>query len=488
MTAFERLRALPARGKALAAGLLLAACGAVAIALFLSRDASVALFAEPLRPEQVAEIAERLASWNVAFTPLSDNVRVDARQRNALLLRLSMAGVPHAHVATSQEALQKAGPLTPQSVLDAERQEGLAGDLQLALRGVAGIEDARVMLADDRPNIFTDEAPRPATASVRLTLRPGATLSRDALGGIRAFVAGAVSGLDAKRVALLDDRGVPLAETASSTNEAVDLQASLQSALDAAFGSDATIVRVRVAYDGRQHEVHDARREPLGAQAIVASHADERYANDKKRYTKSTATEDHGSTLHEERTSLAPGATEHISVAVLVDAARRLDPLKIREIAVAAAGLEARRGDTVSVEAVPFRRIAQKPETLQTTMLGYAASFGPALLFLGGALVALRIVARPALDLATSLNSRATLRSIRASADGLSPAQVRATLSNEPPHTVAAVLSGLSSSTAAAVLESYDPETRGAIVRYMSQPMTPLARDAHVLLRSRSVS
>jgi len=68
-------------------------------------------------------------------------------------------------------------------VLDAQQRAGLAGDLELALRGVAGIEDARVMLAGDRPSLFADDAPAPPSASVRLTLRAGTTLSRDALSG-----------------------------------------------------------------------------------------------------------------------------------------------------------------------------------------------------------------------------------------------------------------------------------------------------------------
>ena len=117
---------------------------------------------------------EQLANWNVAFTPLSDNVLVDAGRRNDLLLRLSLAGVPHAHLETSGEALANVGALTPQAVIDAQTRAGLAGDIEAGLRGIAGVDDARVIVAPAVAAEFGDQRAREASASVRLRLRPGA--------------------------------------------------------------------------------------------------------------------------------------------------------------------------------------------------------------------------------------------------------------------------------------------------------------------------
>ena len=464
---------LPARSKALAAGLLVAAIAAAGIAYALGRDARVPLFVEPLRAEQVSEVVERLAAWNVPFVALADNVRVDASRRNDLLLRLSLAGVPHAHVVSSAEALEKAGPLTPQAVLDAEQRAGLAGDLELALRGVAGIEDARVILAPGRPATFADEPPTPTSASVRLTLRSGAAPPRDLLAGVRTFVASAVPGLDPKRVVLLDDRGISLGDESASGDLGTQLETSLQSALDLAFGADATIVRVRVARDARTREVHDVRREPLGGRAIVAATSDERYANEKKRFTRTRADEERGSAVHDERVAVAPGATERISVAILVDAARALDLVKIRELASAAAGLEPQRGDAISVQAVAFRRPSRPVHALAYTALGYAATFAPAGFAIVGVLLAVRWCARP---LGTALAARATAHRATATVAGLAPADVRLRLRGEPPYVVAAVLSELPTPVAAAVLEAYPAAERGEIVRRMATTLPPAAR------------
>ena len=76
---------------------------------------------------------EQLAAWSVPFSPSVDNVTVDASRRNDLLLRLSLAGIPHAHVETTGEALANVGVLTPQAVIDAQTRSGLAGDIEIAL-------------------------------------------------------------------------------------------------------------------------------------------------------------------------------------------------------------------------------------------------------------------------------------------------------------------------------------------------------------------
>ena len=120
---------------------------------------------------------------------------IDVKRRSDLLLRLSMAGVPHAHIESSGEVLSKLGALTPQTVIDAQTRDGLAGDIELGLRGLDGVQDARVIIAPAKPGYFADEASRDASASVRLRLQPDAHLSADAIAGIRRFVAASVPGL-----------------------------------------------------------------------------------------------------------------------------------------------------------------------------------------------------------------------------------------------------------------------------------------------------
>lgn len=258
----RRWQTLPGRTRTVAAGAASLAIAASVLLAVFAHPSRTALFIAPLHAEQLAEVQERLASWNVAFSPTADNVVVDASKRNELLLRLSMAGVPHAHVDTSGELLGKLGALTPQAVIDEQTRDGLAGDIELALRGIDGVQDARVIVAPAKAGDFADESSAQASASVRLRMIDGARLSGDAVAGVRAFVAASVAGLDAKNVTILDDRGIALEETPGS-DQGGELQRSLQSALDDALGNGAAIVRVHVEYDRRTITSKDVRRTPV---------------------------------------------------------------------------------------------------------------------------------------------------------------------------------------------------------------------------------
>jgi type III secretory pathway lipoprotein EscJ len=480
----ERWRALGSRSRALVLGLLLAAAGAALLTFAFGRDERTPLFAAPLRPEQVAEVAQRLAEWNVAFIAGGDNLRVDARHRNELLLRLSLAGLPHPHRATSSETLEKAGPLVPQSVLDAQQREGLAGDLAAALRGLDGVDDAQVIIAAPRAAAFADETAAPVSAGVRLSLRAGARLTPERIAGIRQFVADGVPGLHADHVALLDDRGAALDDGPPASDDPAAMQASLQSALDEAFGSGATIVRVRLERDPRGRELHSLRRAPLGGAPVASSGLDERYANGKKLYAKRSSAEDRGSDVREERTEIPPGGLDRVSVAVAVDAARGLDVEKIRSLAGATLGLVDGR-DVLRVEAVPFARAGRAAASPVSVALGLAATFVPPALLALALAYAARAGARPLERALETLSRRVLLaRETRAQreAAGLAPARVRGALRDEPPHAAAAIISALPAATATAVLELYPPEERAAIVRRMQRAASPAVPDYESVL------
>jgi len=485
MGLLQRWRALAPRSRWLALGLVVAALGAGAFAWALQRDARVPLFAAPLRPEQVAEVAQRLAEWNVAFIAIADNVRVDARRRNELLLRLSLAGLPHPHRPTSSETLEKAGPLVPQSVLDAQQREGLAGDLAAALRGLDGVEDAQVIIAAPRAAAFADETSAPVSAGVRISLRPGASLTPERIAGIRQFVADGVPGLEPAHVALLDDRGSALDAPPAASDDAATLQGSLQSALDEAFGASATIVRVRLERDPRARQLNSLRRAPLPGATVASASLDEQYSNDKKRYIRRRLDEDRGSDVREERTDIPAGGLDRVSVAIAVDAARDLDLNKIRSLAAATLGLVDGR-DVLRVESVPFARAAPNGAAPVWAVLGLLGTFVPPLLIAAALVVAVRTGARPLERAVETITRRVLLaREARGERDAahIAPARVRGALRDEPPHAAAAIISALPAATATAVLELYPPEERAAIIRRMQRAASPAVPDYESVLR-----
>jgi flagellar M-ring protein FliF len=470
----------PARAVTGAALVLLAAIAVLwAVASHPSR---VALFATALHPEQLGEVEERLASWNVAFTPLADNVVVDAGRRNDLLLRLSLAGVPHAHVQTTGEALAGVGVLTPQAVIDAQTRAGLAGDIEAGLRGIEGVDDARVIVAPAKTAEFADESSREASASVRVRLRTGSRLSREAVAGIRGFVAAGVPGLTPEHVTILDDRGIALDDQDTGA-DAGDLQASLQTALDAAFGEGATVVRVHAEYSSERNSERDVRRAPLGGAAIAHAGRVESFDDAGKRYRRRDETEDRGSETHELVSESRGGAIRRLSTAVFLDVARGLDAGKVRDLAGATVGYDAARGDSLVVQAVDFRHERTARKDAWWLLYGAVVPLLPVLVVAGAVLLAARTALPGLTALLRAVVERAAVDRTAKAVAGFAPARVRSVLAHEPPHAAAAIISALPAATAAAVLDLYPPHEREAIVKRMARPHSPLIGDAAELLR-----
>ncbi len=465
------------------------AIGAMAVAIggiLFGRASRATLFAQALYPEQLTEVEEQLAGWNVPFTLTADNVVVDAARRNDLLLRLSLAGVPHQHLFSTSEAMAGIGVLTPQSVVDAQTRAGLSGDIEAGLRGIDGVDDARVIVALSKPAEFADDKAQNASASVRLRLRAGTRLSHEAVTGIRAFVAASVPQLRPSRVTILDDRGFALADDAGAGDAAADLQRSLQSALDGAFGDGAAIVRVRAEFDGSQYSERDVRRAPLGAQAIAAVRRSESYDGSGKRYRHVEQGEDRGSETRELVSRVPPGTIKRVSTAVFVDATRALDLAKVRELAAATVGYDARRGDTLAVEAVDFRSAPVARKDVWWLLYGAIVPLAPAVILTIGLVACTRVALPPVVALVRELAERAMLARTSKAAEGFAPGRVRSMLEREPPHAAAAIISALPAATATAVLDLYPPHEREAIVSRMQRRHSPLLEDAQELLRPRA--
>ncbi len=280
-------------------------------------------------------------------------------------------------------------------------------------------------------------------------------------------------GLDADRVTVVDDRGLALG--GDLADDAGDLQAALQSALDAAFGGGATIVRVRREPLAESRDVRDVRRAALDG-SIARATSDERYASAAKKYSKASATEDRGSDTREERRVSLPGATARLTVAVFVDAARALDLAKIRALAAATTGIRPERGDALSVEAVAFA--GAFPRTTRGSrapgwVLALASMLPQAFAAAGVVLVA-AFAARPLAQIATRALDASSRRAAVRDVAGIAPVRVHGALAGEPPHIAAAIISALPTATAAAVLELYPAQERAAIVRRLARGETAL--------------
>ncbi|HZV80482.1 MAG TPA: flagellar M-ring protein FliF C-terminal domain-containing protein [Candidatus Binatus sp.] len=435
-----------------------AACGlaliAAAIALYASNTAAVPLFDAPLHASQTAEIAQTLTLWNEPFTTggKGDAVLVPAHRKREILMRLTLAGLPHGYVPTSADVLDaQDNPLTPPEIINDRRRAGIEGDLVSSLRRIDGVSDAAVVIAPATGDSFADSSERsPPSASVQLILAAGARLGASEVAGIRRFVAAGYPGLTADRVTVVDGTGTLLGaipDQVSSRESRV--QANVQSALDASLGAGVAIVRVSVRTAGSEQSVQSTRVVPHGL--LDADLGRETGNEQGRKLAKERTTRHYAYDTIVERRTTAADAIARISVAVFLDAAR-VDQTRAPAIAAlvrASAGADLESGDDVVVDAVPFA-----PRTSAVIATG-PASIAPSVL--PAAAVAM---------VAAALGFTLWPQRRRTAVDP-AVARMRTALERESPRTVAYVLSTLPEAIRARVLASYNPPCRARIEEHL---------------------
>ena len=472
---------------------------AIAIGLFLVlvvfRAHAGPLFTHPLSGDQVQEVDAKLAEWGVAHTTSADNINVAQDRRDTTLLHLALAGVPHSAIVGSSETIAKLQPLSPPAVIDAQALSGLEGDLEIALRSIEGVRDARAIVAPAQRAFFADEQPRAASASVQIALVPGASLTEQTVAGIRDFVANAVAGLSADRVAVIDDRGVALGAARNAGN-ASKLEQTIQAALDRSFGAGRTIVLLHTDVDSSRKSTREVNRSPATT-GVASKTLTEKYHGRDKNYSKTESAVDAGSIAIEKDVDSPAGDVSRMSAAVMVDPSLMPQAGGIRSIVEAAAGLQRSRGDFVEIAAAPMlgaiAPVAPFPRALRPSPAVEPRRSLPllalaALLAIGGlALLFAPLVSRfiafpkaPRTGAASSPSVSTVAPDPVNDVERLDVEALRRRLAGEPPHVVAAIVSRLPAPTALAVLERYEALERAEIVKRCGRGVPMLVQDVRL--------
>lgn len=459
-------------------GVALFLLAAILIPVFLLHNNDIPLFAKALSSDQINEVDAQLSSWQVPYTTTADNVMVDRGQRGDLLLKLSMVGIPHQTVTDSNDALSKIGTLTPQSVLDVQTRNAIASDLELALRGVDGIADAKVIIAPAQEAFFADEESHQASASVRLTMLNGRTLAPNAVDGIRHFVANGVTGLDPNRVTVLDDRGMALGEMRADNNSnARELQTNLQSALDETLGAGLAKVTVNIDTSQAVRQEYTYKNLPVAGDAIAKNYTDERLAGKDRAYSRVHGTETRGSQGIITRADVPPGSVARLSVAVFIDESLIDQQAEIRAFVAGAAGINASRGDVLTIAPIVFHHALPPTMPQEQGALVVVDKALPGLI-LGLTIIAvLLVLMQPILAILRRNANREILSRTSALESGVDVASIWRTIHGEPAHVVAAVISQLPTSTAVALLDMFSEQERREITERLARPIAPVLVD-----------
>lgn len=114
-------------------------------------------------------------------------------------------------------------------------QRALQGELMRSINTLNAVKQSKVILALPNKKNFLEEGGKP-TASIVVELYPGKSLTPEQVRGIQYLAAAAVEGLEAEKVAVLDDRGKMLSRagdgSTSGSAEILDLKRKIEADLE----------------------------------------------------------------------------------------------------------------------------------------------------------------------------------------------------------------------------------------------------------------
>lgn len=287
-------------------------------------------------------------------------------------------------------------------------RRSLEGELSRTISSLASVQDARVHLVLPEERLFASRQ-APPSASVTLHLKQGRKLSPDQVDGIVNLVAASVEGLKAEQVTVVDSQGnllstaggqgnpsqVTAAQLAAQKAYEQDLQQQLTTVLTKVLGPDKAAVQVaaELAWD-RLETTNETYAPPAQASVRSAQELTEKQTGQPARvggapgtdantptyqnaaeaanggsYEKRQVSTNYELSKKVEKLVKNPGSVKRLSVAVILDDASGYDQAQLQEIERAiraAAGLEAARGDQLSLSALPFDRSAQQASQTAT--------------------------------------------------------------------------------------------------------------------------
>ena len=398
----ESLKAMPMKGKLTLAG---SALGVVLVAFFLLQLAtkpSYETLMSGVQPADTAKVTTALDGAGVAYELQNNGTAIAVQKGSTAQARVALASAGVDTSSTSQPgfedlmAKQKLGTSDFQQKVTYQR--ALEGEIAKTIDGVAGSGGARVQLSLPGDQLFADEE-KPATASVLLG-SGSENIEPAQVRGIASLVAGAVEGLKKDEVTITDssgnmlwpqgdgsDAGATMTKTQAEARYGAQVQAQLTAMLDKTLGDGKAQVTVRPDLDvdkTTQEKLTYAKTgTPLeestetetltgagaaaaGGQAGVTGNVAQGAAangatGSGSNYRKNSTTTKNGVNKTVERRTLAAGTVNRMDVAVLVDKNAQPDMAAIRNALSSAAGIQAARGDTLSVQEVAFAKPVTAP-------------------------------------------------------------------------------------------------------------------------------
>jgi len=374
-----------------------AVLGLLAILALTSTRQPMALLYGGLDLNDAGQASDLLAKQHIAFTLAAGGtaIMVPADLVPQARVALAKAGLPSGGSVGYEIFDHGAGGMTSTEFEQRIAQtRALEGELARSIRAIDGVRAVRVHLVLPQREPFARE-PRQASASVLLTMAGAQRLDREGVQAVLNLVAAAVPGLKPHDIAIVDSRGELLARagtpvdavgggamTGEEMRRATELRLSraVEEMLERSLGVGHVRAEAAVVMDyDKVHETQekydpdgqvprseqttsDTTKSTEPGQTVSvqnnlpnADAANPAGAGSQENRQESTTNYEIGKTV---RTLIHDQPRiARISLAVMVDAAKAhtaSDLARISDLVKTAIGFDAKRGDVVRIEAMPF--------------------------------------------------------------------------------------------------------------------------------------
>jgi flagellar M-ring protein FliF len=348
-----------------------------------------------MKPEEAQALSASLAAKGIVAQVSADGgtVSVPADKLDAGRLEVASAGAPHSG-RMGFELFDKVDWASSDFDHKVNYQRAIEGELERTIQTLSGVEAVRVHVVMPAESIFTE---REQKAKASVTLRMRSPMSDTSETAIARLVASAVDRLDPEDVTIVDaqtSRRVGGGQTGAAAAED-QLTRRLISTLEPVAGSERIRASIEIETDPSASEESEEKYDPNSVVALNMQRTEERSGSGIASGVPGTASNLPGATPGAaarnsddsqasksengtyavnrtvRRTVHPAGRVRRVSAAVVVDDAlelktengqqkesrrkRTADEMKqIEELAKAAIGFDASRGDVISVQNVSF--------------------------------------------------------------------------------------------------------------------------------------
>jgi flagellar M-ring protein FliF len=242
-------------------------------AYWLNAPTYTLLFAD-IDPDSAAQVIEKLKTLKVQYQvdPGGRTIRVQSERIDELRLQLTAEGLPSSG-RIGFEIFDRTAFGATEFLEHVNYRRALEGEIGRTISTLAEVGSARVHITMGKDSLFGES--RPAKASVVLKLRGQKPLSNGTVNGITNLVAASVEGLRPEAVVILDNFGRPLAKPNPDDGDPLgaaqlerqqrmerDLAARVVALLEPVVGEDRVRVNVALKLNAQSREETEERWDP----------------------------------------------------------------------------------------------------------------------------------------------------------------------------------------------------------------------------------